>query len=94
MYISDLSLSTRVTNTLLRAGINTVEKLFSVIREGKLKGVKSLGEDGYAEIMEEVYCRNCKRSIYGEYKDCDMNVENAGKYPRGNYRCGCKVFMD
>lgn len=25
------------------------------------------------------YCADCKRSIYGEYKDCDINIENAGE---------------
>lgn len=91
MYISELSLSTRVTNTLLRAGINTVEKLLSIIEEGRLSGVKSLGNDGYAEVMSETYCRNCQRSIYGDYKDCDVNIENDGKYVGGTYKCGCKV---
>ncbi len=26
------------------------------------------------------YCMNCDRSIYGKYKDCDVNIENDGKY--------------
>lgn len=91
MYISDLDLSTKVINTLLRAGINTLEKLFSVIEEGGLSRIKSLGADGYAEVIRETYCRNCKRSIYGDYKDCDINIENDGKYVGGTYKCGCKI---
>lgn len=91
MYISDLDLSTKVINTLLRAGINTLEKLFSVIEEGELSRIKSLGADGYAEVIHETYCRNCKRSIYGDYKDCDINIENDGKYVGGTYKCGCKI---
>lgn len=91
MYISELNLSTRVTNALTRAGISTVEKLLSVIREDRLRNVRSIGEDGIREVMEAVYCRDCKRSIYGEYSDCDINIENNGKYVKGVSKCGCKV---
>ena len=39
----------------------------------------------------KTYCKDCKRSIYGEYKDCDINIENDGLYVRGDSECGCKV---
>lgn len=93
MYISELNLSTRVTNALIRAGINTVDKLCSVIRDDKLRNISSIGNDGIREVMEEVYCRDCKRGIYGTYKDCDINIENNGKYVKGANKCGCKVLM-
>ena len=41
-------------------------------------------------INREEYCKDCKRSIYGEYKDCDINIENDGKYTK-NTICYCKV---
>ena len=38
------------------------------------------------------YCKDCKRSIYGEYKNCDVNIENNGKYVAPpNQECGCKI---
>lgn len=91
MYISELNLSVRVTNTLLRAGINTVEKLCLLMNDDKLHDVHALDKNGISEIIKEVYCRDCKRSIYGEYKDCDISIENNGKYIRGICACGCKV---
>lgn len=94
MYIDELKLSTKTTNTLLRAGIRTVEKLCSIIKGNKLTDVKSIDKDGILEIMKSVYCRDCKRSIYGEYKDCDISIENGGKYPKDISKCGCKVQCD
>ena len=91
MYITELGLSTRTTNVLTRAWINTVEKLLSVIEDGKLTNVRSISKEDIREIMRSVYCRNCKRSIYGEYKDCDINIENDGQYVKGITKCGCKV---
>ena len=91
MYISETNLSTRIINALLRAGINTVEKVCSVIDNNRICEVRGLDGDDINKIMSELYCRNCKRSIYGEYMDCDINVENGGKYARGNGKCGCKV---
>jgi hypothetical protein len=48
-----------------------------------------------SEIMTEQerleYCKNCKRSIYGEYKDCDLNIENNGVYVGAGETCRCKV---
>ena len=41
------------------------------------------------EVYE--YCRDCDRSIYGEYPSCDMNIENNGKYVRGDSKCYCKI---
>lgn len=37
------------------------------------------------------YCKDCKRSIYGEYKDCDINIENNGRYVSGDSKCYCKI---
>ena len=37
------------------------------------------------------YCKDCKRSIYGEYKDCDINIQNNGKYVMADDKCHCKV---
>ena len=37
------------------------------------------------------YCKNCERSIYGEYKNCDVNIENNGKYVGTGDKCFCKV---
>lgn len=42
----------------------------------------------------DTYCRDCKRSIYGEYHDCDINIENDGKYVKGNSPCYCKIGKD
>ena len=79
MRIDELNLSTRTYNTLLRAGIDTVEKIRGMTDE-ELKSVKNLSEKCYEEVKQAVYCTDCKRSIYGEYKDCDVNIENHGKY--------------
>ena len=43
------------------------------------------------EVKQAVYCTDCKRSIYGEYKNCDVNIENRGKYVLAGDKCGCKV---
>jgi len=40
------------------------------------------------------YCRDCKRSIYGEYADCDINIENNGRYVKGDHPCYCKIGLD
>lgn len=93
MKIDELNLSTRTYNTLLRAGITTVEKIRGMEDED-LKKIKNLSEKCYKEVKQAVYCTDCKRSIYGEYKDCDVNIESNGKYVRGNNECHCKVFME
>ena len=38
------------------------------------------------------YCKDCKRSIYGEYKDCDMNIANDGFYVGADDKCYCKIL--
>ena len=45
-------------------------------------------------IDADSYCRDCKRSIYGEYVNCDINIENNGKYVKWDYPCYCKVGLD
>ena len=42
----------------------------------------------------ENYCKDCDRSIYGKYHNCDINIENDGKYVKGEYPCYCKVGLD
>lgn len=37
------------------------------------------------------YCKDCERSIYGKYKDCDVNIENNGEYVMSGDICYCKV---
>lgn len=90
MKIDALNLSTRTYNTLLRAGITTVEKIKGMTDE-ELKSVKNLSEKCRKEVKQAVYCTDCKRSIYGEYKDCDVNIENRGKYVGTDDVCRCKV---
>lgn len=48
----------------------------------------------YSSKEKAVYCTDCKRSIYGEYHDCDINMESGGKYLRGDCECHCKVFLE
>jgi len=38
------------------------------------------------------YCKDCKRSIYGEYRDCDVNIENNGAYVLSGDKCYCKIL--
>lgn len=42
-------------------------------------------------IDKNTYCKDCERSIYGEYADCDVNIENNGVYVHGDGECPCKV---
>lgn len=90
MKIDDLNLSVRTYNTLLRAGITSVEKIREMTDED-LKSVKNLSEKCRKEVKQAVYCTDCKRSIYGEHKNCDVNIENRGKYVLAGDECGCKV---
>lgn len=46
------------------------------------------------EVDRENYCKDCKRSIYGEYKDCLISIENSGKYVMANEKCYCKILAD
>ena len=48
--IEKLNLSTRSFNGLKRAGINTLDQLFQIYRQQKLRGIRSLGEKSYQEI--------------------------------------------
>ena len=41
-------------------------------------------------IDRETYCKDCDRSIYGKYHDCDINIENEGRYEGGS-KCYCKI---
>ena len=45
-------------------------------------------------IDKNTYCKDCERSIYGEYADCDVNIENNGVYVHGDGECPCKVKKD
>jgi len=45
------------------------------------------------KIDRNNYCKDCKRSIYGEMKNCDVNIENNGYYPC-DWECTCKVKTD
>lgn len=40
------------------------------------------------------YCQNCARSIWGNIKDCDINIQNNGKYVLPDKFCKNKVSMD
>ena len=42
-------------------------------------------------INRESYCKDCDRSIYGKYHDCDVNIENDGKYVMSDEKCYCKI---
>lgn len=42
-------------------------------------------------ITRETYCKNCDRSIYGKYHDCDINIENNGAYVMSGSKCYCKI---
>ena len=42
-------------------------------------------------IDRETYCNDCDRSIYGKYHDCDVNIENDGKYVMADEKCYCKI---
>ena len=45
-------------------------------------------------IDKNTYCKDCERSIYGEYADCDVNIENNGVYVYGDGECCCKVVKN
>lgn len=40
---------------------------------------------------ETEYCKDCSRSIYGDFPSCDINIENDGRYTKGDSPCYCKV---
>lgn len=39
----------------------------------------------------ENYCKDCDRSIWGQFPSCDVNIENEGRYTQGNHPCYCKI---
>ena len=39
----------------------------------------------------KTYCRDCDRSIYGKYHDCDVNIEDNGYYNLADDKCWCKI---
>lgn len=41
-------------------------------------------------IDRKNYCKDCKRSIWGEFQNCDINIYNKGEYV-GEGECFCKV---
>lgn len=43
------------------------------------------------ELNRDTYCKNCDRSIWGKYHDCDVNIENDGKYVMAGPKCYCKI---
>ena len=90
MRIDELNLSTRTYNTLLRAGITSVEKIQGMADE-EVKNVKNLSEKCRKEVKRAVYCTDCKRSIYSDFPSCDINIENDGKYVGADDVCHCKV---
>ena len=45
-------------------------------------------------VDRDNYCKDCKRSIYGEDKDCDVNIENNGKYVMAGDKFYCKIGPD
>ena len=49
-------------------------------------------EKGETMINRETYCNDCDRSIYGKYHDCDVNIENDGKYVMSDEKCYCKII--
>ena len=49
---------------------------------------------GRMKYDPNTYCRDCKRSIHGEYADCDINIENNGRYVKGDHPCYCKIGSD
>lgn len=88
-----LAITTRTYNILLRAGITTTEEIKEK-SDDDLKRIRNMSEKCYKEIKQAVYCTDCKRSIYGEYHDCDINMESGGRYLRGDCECHCKVLME
>lgn len=56
-YISDLGLSTSVTNALYRSGIRTTDKLVFLVKREDLGGVKGLNKNDILEIEENLQIR-------------------------------------
>lgn len=64
MRIDDLNLSVRTYNTLLRAGINTVEKIREMTDED-LKSVKNLSENAIRKL-NRLYTVQIAREVFTE----------------------------
>lgn len=45
-------------------------------------------------IDRSTYCKDCKRSIWGEYHDCDNNIADNGYFNLAGEKCYCKVLPD
>lgn len=91
MKIDELKLSVRTHNTLIRAGITTVDQV-KCMPDDELKRVRGLSAKCLEEVRKSVYCVDCERSVYGKYKNCDVNIENNGKYAGSlNKKCYCRV---
>ena len=52
--VERLALSVRSQNCLMRAGIDTIERLMDAIMENRLAGVRSLGKKSLAEIRAKL----------------------------------------
>ena len=94
MRIDELNLSVRTHNTLVRAGITTVERI-KRMSDDELRSVRNLSTKCIEEVRKATYCLDCERSIYGNYKNCDVNIENNGAYigdPK--MKCKCKVIKE
>lgn len=77
---------TRNLKTLESYARVTTNKRYLRQLESIIEEVKALTNQD-----RENYCKDCKRSIYGEYKNCDVNIENNGRYVMADDVCGCKV---
>jgi hypothetical protein len=53
-----------------------------------------LYQKGGTKTMDrDNYCKDCKRSMWGD-KSCDTNIENNGKYTLAGNKCYCKIGQD
>lgn len=59
----------------------------------KVRSSKQTVIERWQKVFERrhTYCKDCERSIYGKYADCNTNIENNGLYVRGNCECRFKV---
>lgn len=67
------------------------EKKVDKVVTGNVKRKKKSEVSKFKDVFISEDVSNVKRSIYGDYKDCDINIENDGKYVGGTYKCGCKI---
>lgn len=89
----------------IESGVDSVEtrsKVTLLSQAIKYKAIDLFKHSMFSKIYDEVidneckesYCVDCKRSVYGEYQDCDINLERLGEYPKLNDKCGTKVKYD